>query len=254
VTPIHGTVAPGFERVAQTFEENFAKRGEVGAAAFAYLRGEPVVDLWAGYADRTTQRPWERDTLCVTFSSTKGIVASSMLVLADRGVLDVDARVAEYWPAFAQAGKTKITVRQLLNHRSGLAAIEQPLTLDDFHDPERVSAALEAQEPLWEPGSQQGYCAVSWGPYAGELFRRAAGERLGGFIRREITEPFDATRGSRPSTRCASATPWCTSCRGSSPAGAWTGRSIAGCSRGPRPQPGAPSAPYPPWGPSCSAP
>lgn len=190
--PIHGTTAPGFERVAQTFRDNFVKRGEVGAAVFAYQRGEPVVDLWAGYADRTTHRAWERDTLCVTFSTTKGLVASCLLALSDRGGLEVDAPVAEYWPAFAQAGKAETTVRQLLNHRSGLATIEGPLTLDDFEDPARVSAILEAQEPMWAPGSLQGYGAVSWGPYAGELFRHAAGERLGGFLRREIGEPFDA--------------------------------------------------------------
>ena len=189
---IHGQTAPGFERVAEVFRENFKKRGEVGASVFAYVRGEPVVDLWAGYADQASQRPWERDTLVVTFSTTKGLVASCLLALSDRGALDVDRPVAEYWPAFAQAGKAAITVRQLLNHRSGLATIERPLTLDDFEAPERVSAALEAQEPLWTPNSTQGYHAISWGPYAGELFRHVAGERLGSFMRREIGEPFGA--------------------------------------------------------------
>jgi CubicO group peptidase (beta-lactamase class C family) len=100
--------------------------------------------------------------------------------------------VAAVWPGFARAGKEAITVRQLLNHRSGLVAIEQPLTLADFADPARVSAALEAQEPLWTPGSRQGYGAIAWGPYAGELFRHAAGERLGGFLRREVARPLEA--------------------------------------------------------------
>ena len=114
--PLHGETAPGFERVADVFRENFTRRGEVGAALFVYQGGQPVVDLWGGYADRGSQRPWERDTLCVTFSTTKGLVSTCLLALADRGKLEVDGPVADVWPEFSRAGKQAITVRQLLNH------------------------------------------------------------------------------------------------------------------------------------------
>jgi len=193
VTPeIRGEVHPRFRRVREVFEANFRRRAEVGASACAWVDGEKVVDLWGGLADVRTARPWREDTLGFLFSSTKGLTALALLMLADRGKLDHDARVADYWPEFARSGKDAITVRQLLNHRSGLSAIDRPLTLDDLEDPARVAPALEAQEPMWEPGTQQGYGGVSFGAYAAELFRRIEGRTLGRFLAEEVAAPLGA--------------------------------------------------------------
>jgi CubicO group peptidase (beta-lactamase class C family) len=184
-----GYVADGFGAVARAFRKNF-EQGDVGAAFCAWLDGEVVVDLWGGLADRDQGRAWEEDTMGVFFSVTKGLVYTCLLMLSDRGRLDYDERVVTYWPEFGTHGKEDITVRQLLNHRSGLSAIDEPLGLYDFEDPARVARALEKQAPMWPPGSRQGYGAVSMGPYAAELFRRVAGESVGTFFSREIARPL----------------------------------------------------------------
>lgn len=197
-TTIGGFVAPGFDEVLRVFEENFAKRGEVGAAVAVYRGDEKVVDLWGGVRDRKSGTPWSGDTLGIVFSATKGMAAAAFLVLVDRGELDLDAKVADHWPTFARNGKAEITVRQLLNHVSGLSAIDAPLSLDDLEGwsertrPDAVVQALEAQEPLWKPGTAQGYNAVSFGLFAGELFRRLTGDDVGVFLQREIAGPLGA--------------------------------------------------------------
>jgi CubicO group peptidase (beta-lactamase class C family) len=186
---VHGSVAPGWEPVAEVFRENFARRGEVGAAVCMMHEGRVVVDLWGG--ESAPGVAWKEDTLTLVFSVTKGLASIAFLVLADRGGLEYDAPVAKYWPEFRRNfGET--SVRTLLNHRAGTSILDTPLSLKDFHDPERVSRALEAQRPTWNPGEHQGYGATVWGMYAGELFRRAAGESIGQFLRREIAEPIDA--------------------------------------------------------------
>lgn len=190
---IHGHVAPGFEPVLEAFRENFVDRGEVGASVAAWVRGEPVVDLWAGEADRDRHEPWSRDTMAVMFSATKGLVALAFLMLEDRGLLDVDKPVAWYWPEFGRHGKSGITVRTWLNHRSGVSAVETPVPLTAFRDdPRSVEAAVVDQRPLWTPGSRQGYGATAFGLVAQPLFQRIAGETLGTFLRREVFEPLGA--------------------------------------------------------------
>lgn len=195
---IGGFVAPGFDEVLRVFEENFSKRKEVGAAVAVFRGDEKVVDLWGGVRDKKAGTPWTGDTLSIIFSATKGLAASAFLVLVDRGAIDLDATVASYWPGFARANKQDITVRQLLNHVSGLSAIDMPLTMDDVQgwssqsDPARVIEAMEAQEPLWEPGTAQGYNAISYGFFAGELFRRVTGDDVGAFLKREIAGPLGA--------------------------------------------------------------
>ncbi len=129
---LQGTVAVGFERVGDAFLANFTEHDEVGAACCVYRDGEPVVDVWAGDADRATARPWTRDTIVIVFSCTKGVTAVAANQLIEQGRLDPDAPVAEYWPEFAAAGKATIPVAWVLSHRAGLAAIDAPdLTLDD---------------------------------------------------------------------------------------------------------------------------
>jgi len=191
VKGIHGDVAPGFEPVADAFEANFRQRGEIGASFCVYHGGQRVVDLWGGFADRERQRPWERDTVGIIFSATKGLAAMTVLRLALSGRLDYDAPVARYWPEFAQRGKADITVRTLMNHRAGLCAVDRPITLADLTDaPERVAHALAVQAPLWHPGRDQGYGAVAFGLYVGELVRRVTGRRLGEVFADEITRPL----------------------------------------------------------------
>jgi len=190
---IDGSVDDAFEPVRAVFAENFAKRGEWGASMCVWHAGKVVVDIWGGVTDKKTGALWERDTINTVFSSTKGIVATCFLMLADRGRLDYDAPVAKYWPEFAAAGKEGITVRMLLNHRSGLVAVDEPITLDEIDsDPDKVAHILAQQKPYWEPDSDQGYHGVTYGLYAQELFKRIAGETLGVFLAREVTDPLGA--------------------------------------------------------------
>lgn len=189
---VQGICAPGFENVRAEFERNFAERGEVGASLAVTLDGEFVVDLWGGHADAARTRPWQHDSLVNVYSTSKGMTALCAHLLADRGELDLDAPVARYWPEFAQAGKDGIPVRWLLSHRAGLIGPRAPLTADDAHDWEKTCAVLAATEPWWEPGTAQGYHAVSFGFLIGEVVRRITGLSLGTFLRTEITDPLGA--------------------------------------------------------------
>src|SRR5919199_2140590 len=139
--PIHGDVTAGFERVADEFRRNFERRRELGAACCVYHRGEKVVDLWGGYRDRARTRPWEEDTLVVVYSTSKGMAATTVAVAHARGLLDYDERVCAYWPEFAANGKETITVRQLLAHEAGLAAVDAPLPPATPAPPHAAAAA-----------------------------------------------------------------------------------------------------------------
>lgn len=189
---IRGTVDDGFGRVADAFGSNFDRRGDVGAACCLYVDGRSVVDIWAGVADRVTGRPWTDDTLQLVFSSTKGITAIATHVLVQRGLLDLDASVATYWPAFAANGKDTISVRWVLSHRAGLADVVGDLTIDDVLAWHPVVAAIAAQAPTWEPGTAHGYHARSFGWIMGEVIRRITGRTAGRFVRDEIAGPLDA--------------------------------------------------------------
>ena len=187
-----GSYASGFEPLARCFEKQLTAQ-EIGAGLSVYHRGEHVVNLWGGKADKASGRAWEHDSRVVLFSVTKGFMAMAMHLLSDRGLLDWDAPVAQYWPGFAAKGKGDITVRTLLNHRGGLPYIDAPLTLEQCTDPAAASQVLEAleqQAPAWAPEERQGYHAITFGMYARELFERIAGEPLGPFLRRELFEPL----------------------------------------------------------------
>jgi CubicO group peptidase (beta-lactamase class C family) len=187
---VHGEIAPGFESVGEAFAANFVERGEVGAAYCVYRDGRPVMDIWAGLADRGAGRPWVRDTIVIVYSCTKGVTAVAANQLIERGALDPDAPVAEYWPEFAVEGKGKIPVRWVLSHRAGLAAIDGDLTLDDVAAWDPVIDAIAAQVPNWEPGTQHGYHARTYGWIVGELIRRVTGLTPGDYIKREIATPL----------------------------------------------------------------
>ena len=187
---IEGTCDPKFNRVKDAFAENFEKRGEVGAAAAIMLDGKSVVDIWAGHADKEKTRPWARDTLVNVYSTTKGVTAICAHRLADKGLLDIDAPVAKYWPEFAQAGKDKLPVRYLLSHKAGLAAVRKTLDEDALFKWDKMTTALAEQEPWWEPGTKHGYHALTFGYLVGEVIRRISGKTPGTYLREELAGPL----------------------------------------------------------------
>lgn len=187
---IDGTCDSRFRHVRDAFAENFAQHGEVGATVAVTVDGKPVVDLWAGYADAARTRPWTRNTIVNVASTTKGPTAICAHRAVDRGLLDLEAPVATYWPEFAQAGKAAIPVHFLLSHRAGLPAIETPLPTEALYDWDRMTRALAAQKPWWEPGTQHGYHTFTFGWLVGEVVRRVAGKSLGRFWREEVAEPL----------------------------------------------------------------
>jgi CubicO group peptidase (beta-lactamase class C family) len=187
---VHGHCDSRFTAVRTVFEENFRDRGELGAAVAVTVDGVTVVDLWGGWADPARTRPWERDTLVNVWSTTKGPVALCAHILADRGLLDLDAPVATYWPEFAAAGKEKVLVRHLLSHRAGLTGPREPHSFADLCDWELTTARLAATEPWWEPGTRSGYHALTYGHLVGEVVRRISGLRPGAFLKREVTGPL----------------------------------------------------------------
>src|SRR5687768_2630571 len=169
---ISGYVTAGFEGVRQAFAENFTRRRELGGACCAYYRGEKVVDLWGGIRNKKTGEPWERDTMVIIYSATKGLAAMTIALTHSRGWLDFERTVASYWPEFAQHGKDAITVRQLLAHQAGLFALDEPVTRELVSDLDRLAAVLARQKPSWPPGARQAYHGITLGFYESELLRR----------------------------------------------------------------------------------
>ena len=189
---IKGSCASNFVGVRDAFERNFALRHEVGAAVAVWVDGDLVVNLWGGSADAAGTRPWRQDTLTTVLSGTKGLSATCIHQLADRGELDLQAPVARYWPEFAQAGKERITLAMVMGHRSGVIGPRIRMSWEKVADWDFVCEQLAAAEPWWEPGTAQGYHAVSFGFILGEVFRRVAGRTIGQYLRTEIAEPLGA--------------------------------------------------------------
>jgi CubicO group peptidase (beta-lactamase class C family) len=189
---IEGEVRPGFESVRLAFADNFSRRHELGGACAVYFKGEKVVDLWGGVRNRATGEPWERDTMVLVYSATKGPAAMTLAVAHSRGWLDYDERVAAYWPEFAQQGKGAITVRQLLAHQAGLFAFDEPVDRATVADLDRLAQVMARQKPAWEPGTRQGYHGLTIGFYEGELIRRVDPRHrsLGEFFQDEIATPL----------------------------------------------------------------
>ena len=187
---LHGYCAEGWGKLADAFVACFEEQGDVGAAVAVVAGGTTVVDLWAGAADATTGRQWERDTVVGVFSCTKGVMATLVNLLIQEGRIDPEAPVATYWPEFAANGKGDITVRTLLSHQAGLAAIEGTFTLDEALDGAPVAAALAAQATNWEPGTKHGYHMRSFGWLTGELVRRVTGAGPSQLVRERLVEPL----------------------------------------------------------------
>ncbi|MFK0108576.1 serine hydrolase domain-containing protein [Streptomyces sp. NPDC091217] len=192
---VNGTVAEGFEPVRDAFVKNFELLGDRGAAVAVYRDGHRVVDLWGGARDfdgDAGRAPWERDTAQIVRSATKGVAAAVLLLLWQRGQLDLDAPVDEYWPEFKAAGKERTSVRQLLAHRAGVPVLDRPLTPAEAADPDAGAAAVAAQAPVWEPGTDHGYHAQTFSWLTGELVRRVTGRGIGEWIADEIAGPVGA--------------------------------------------------------------
>ena len=184
-----GWVRPGFEDIARLFRRQL-RRTTGGAAVAVYFRGELVVDLWGGR--RAEGQPWQRDTLAMCFSTTKGVASTALHLLADRGQIDYDTPVAAYWPQFAQGGKDSVTVRHVLTHSAGLHRMRT--LVDGAHrmlDWEYMVTALERAEPAYEPGTRHGYHALTYGWLVGELIRRVSGRPIAQFIDEELARPLD---------------------------------------------------------------
>lgn len=191
---IKGGVAPEFRAVREEFERNFRERGEQGAACALYLHGQKVVDLWGGQRCFSQNLPWRKETLALTFSVSKGMAAAAMAVAHSRGLFELDAPVAEYWPEFGQQGKREITVRQLFAHQAGLIAVDQTLRAEHLADAAGLGEILARQRAAWTPGHRHGYHTLTLGWYQSELLRRVdpQGRRLGAFFEDEIARPLRA--------------------------------------------------------------
>jgi CubicO group peptidase (beta-lactamase class C family) len=187
---VQGTCDERFTPVRDAFAAGLASGAELGASLCVVADGSTVVDVWGGWADAARERPWTRDSIACVFSCTKGLAAIALLMLVDRGVVDLDAPVTTWWPEFAANGKAALPVRYLLTHEAGLSAIATPLPFGALSDWDLMVDALAAQEPWWEPGSGHGYHGVTFGHLVGEVVRRADGRTIGAFVRDELAEPL----------------------------------------------------------------
>ena len=189
---IHGDCDPRFETIRSVFANNFINDLDDGASLAVTLDGQLVVDLWAGVANIDLGTPWERDALTNVWSSTKNATALSVLALASRGEINLDAPMARYWPEFAAAGKDAVLVRHVMAHSSGLSGWTEPMSNDDLYDWDKATSLLAAQEPWWEPGTASHYHALTRGYLLGELVRRVSGQTIGAFLADELAGPLGA--------------------------------------------------------------
>jgi CubicO group peptidase (beta-lactamase class C family) len=176
------------QRLKPLFRENFEKFGELGAAVSIWQDGKPVVDLYGGFCDARHDKPWKADTVVLVWSATKGIGSACVLHVLQEHAINLARRVAEFWPEFAQAGKEKITLSQLLSHQAGLCALDARVDILDYG---AVIRALEVQKPLWPPGTAHGYHARTFGFLLDELVRRIAGKTLSQYWREVFAEPLN---------------------------------------------------------------
>ncbi|MEO1321456.1 MAG: serine hydrolase domain-containing protein [Pseudomonadota bacterium] len=189
---ISGFCDSRFDGVKTAFEKNFSEHDEIGASVAVSLGGEFIVDLWAGHTDRDGTQAWAEDTITNVWSSTKTMAAMCLLLLADRGEIDLHAPVGKYWPEFAVAGKDKVEVRHFLAHMAGLSGMDTKVEGDALYDWDWMVRELAAQTPWWEPGTASGYHALTQGHLIGEVVRRVSGQSLGAFFQKEIAEPLQA--------------------------------------------------------------
>lgn len=187
---LKGTFDPAFAPVVQLLQDLLQRPEQRGAGLCVLHRGHCVIDVWGGVSDRAGQQPWQENTLVNVFSSGKPVLAAVVLQLAQEGRLGLDVPVARYWPEFAAAGKSDITTRQLLSHRSGLSALLEPLPAEALFDWQRMVQAIESQQPWWQPDTAHGYAPMTYGWLLGELVRRVEGQMPGQAIASRIAGPL----------------------------------------------------------------
>ena len=175
------------ERLASLFQENFERYGELGAAVSVWQRGKPIVELFGGFRDTKREQPWAADTIVLFWSATKGLGSACLLHALQEHNIELDRRVAEFWPRFAQAGKSEVTLAQLLSHQAGLSALDETTNILDY---DAVIAALEKQKPLWPPGTAHGYHARTFGFLIDEVTRKITGGRIAQYWREHFAEPL----------------------------------------------------------------
>jgi CubicO group peptidase (beta-lactamase class C family) len=191
--PLGGSYAPAFQPVADAFIDNHRRGEEIGSAVSVVVDGQLVVDLWGGWMDASRAREWNADTIVCMMSVAKGVAGITFAILVDRGLVDLDAPVADYWPEFAQNGKSRLPVRYLLDHRAGLPVLTpERLWPGAMFDREAMVDALAAQAPLWEPGTTSAYHVHTQGYLLSEITRRVTGKLMGEFLRDEVTRPLQA--------------------------------------------------------------
>ncbi|OYQ27660.1 serine hydrolase [Sandarakinorhabdus cyanobacteriorum] len=192
MSDVHGFVQPRFEGVKQAMAASLASGADLGACFAATLNGEPIIDIWGGWADAEQSRPWEKDTIVNVYSTTKTMTALTALWLADQGLLDFARPVAHYWPEFAANGKADVTVAMLMSHSAGLSGFAEPMAPTDLYDWDLCVTRLAAQAPFWQPGTAPGYHALTQGYLVGEVVRRITGKSLGTAFREIFAEPLKA--------------------------------------------------------------
>src|SRR5918997_3765513 len=165
---------------------------ELGASIAVDLDGETVVDIWGGYRDEERTAPWTEDTIVNGWSTTKCVLSLAALLLVERGELDVDAPVGNYWPEFSAKGKKDVLVRHLMSHTSGVAGWDPPFSIKDMYDWDSATERLARQEPWWEPGTASGYHANNQGHLVGEVIRRITGRTFRQFVADQIARPLGA--------------------------------------------------------------
>jgi len=189
---VQGVCHAKFEKLKILLQDSITSGDELGASISLNVGGKEEVDIYGGYADEGRARPWVKDTIVNVWSSTKTVSALAVLILHDRGLLDVDENVCKYWPEFAANGKDQVKVRHILSHSSGVSGWQEPVTLEDIYDVERAADKLAQQAPWWEPGSASGYHSLTMGHLLGELVRRVSGKSLTQFVADEISGPLGA--------------------------------------------------------------
>jgi CubicO group peptidase (beta-lactamase class C family) len=188
---INGYCDERFLEAKKIFEESINSGFELGCAITLEVEGEVVLDLWGGHSDLDKTEEWKEDTIVNVFSTTKGMAAMCLLQLVEKGLIDLDAPVSQYWPEFAAGGKETIPVRYLLCHKSGLCGVREPLDQGSFADWELICSELAKQEPFWEPGTAHGYHAITYGHLVGEVVRRVSGKSIGQYFNDEIAVPLN---------------------------------------------------------------
>lgn len=195
MTQIHGFCSPQFKTVKTAFQKNFENDKEIGASFAAYHKGKLVVDLWAGHTNAKQSQEWSENTLVNVYSTTKIMGSLCLLMLVDRGLIDLEKPVAHYWPEFAQAGKENIPVKFILSHSTGLPGFDdrngEQIAVHDLYDSEKMAAMLAAQKPWWPPGKRSGYQSITFSFLVGHLVKLVSGKSLGVFFREEIALPLN---------------------------------------------------------------